>query len=48
MDMQSELSSFLPDMWSVICEVKSIYYDAVAHYYTAMGLLKQSGQSSFD
>jgi len=45
MDMQSELSSFLPDMWSVICEVKSIYYDAVAHYYTAMGLLKQSDEA---
>ena len=43
MDMQNELSSFLPDMWSVICEVKCTYYHAVAHYYTAMGLLKQSG-----
>lgn len=37
-----DVSSFVPYIWINMCEVKSLYYRALAHYYTAMGLLKQN------
>ena len=41
--MSEEVTAYIPDIWTNMCEVKSAYYRALAHYYAAMGLLKQKG-----
>jgi len=42
-----EVSSYVPYIWSNMCEVKALFYRALSHYYAAMGLLKQNEAAEF-